>query len=187
MKNLKLITLSTALLATALLAGCAKAPVARYAPNMVLSNHLQSSLYSQINVGTVSAGKKDSNKIVCDMSRDIYLPEKLSYAQTIRRALQLQLRSANRLNLGSKNELSLKLSKVSYHLSAGRWNIVGDVTVNNNAPISVGSETRYQIAHTSECRAAANNFNGAVSDFVTKVLSTQTVLDELNRSSEIKK
>lgn len=187
MKILKIVLCSAALVLS--LSACSTKPVNQYYPNMLLATHLKSNLYSAINVGAVTLKTGNDNKLNCHLASDIPLPNHMSFTQTIKTALETQLRAANRLNLGSGNTLSLQMSKVAYDTSNGSWTLAGNAVVNGSKPIPVSNSVNFEVGTlpSTACRDTANHFNGAVSGFVTRVLSNQTVLAELNRSSEIQK
>lgn len=179
------LSLSAVVLSVGLLAGCAKEHVINYNPNMVLANHLQTNLYSQVNVGQVTLAKGDTNKMSCGIASNRYLPGNLSFSQTIRKALVTQLSAADRYNPGSNNKINIALHDIQYS-DSGLWSLAGSVVVNQNKAVEIATQTQFPVSTFSNtCHDAANYFNGAVADFVDQLLSNETILSELNSSQNI--
>jgi len=182
----KIILLGTVILSVSLMTGCSSYDVKDFNPDLVISHQVAMKVHKNIAVGkfTMPAGK-DSNKMMCRMAGDVYLPNKMTYSQYIQHAFESQLIAANHYSDNSKiadHTLSGDLTVAQFSSVSGTWTISGNIKVDNNPIASVTSITNFGTSFVADsaCKDVADGFETATQNFVAKVLNTPAIVKALN-------
>ena len=169
------------------MAGCSSYDVRNFNPDVVASHNVAMHVHKNIAVGSFTMpGGKDNNKMMCRMAGNVYLPNKMTYSQYIRHAFESQLIAANHYSDNSNNAnhtILGEITKAQFSSVSGKWTISGNMQVDQNPTVSVTSVTDFGTSFVAEsaCKDVADGFETATQQFVSKVLSTSEILEELNR------
>lgn len=172
--------------AAANLSGCVSVNAKAYQPDILTVNQLKSSLKNNVSVGTVKLEQGDTNKILCRLAGDVYLPDKMTYSQYIKQAFEEQLLAANKLaDKSSDKALNVDLKAVDFSTVEGSWTISANISVNDNSPIFIKSVYDFGTSFVAyaACKSAGQAFEGAVAHFINQVLTNSSILKELNSQS----
>lgn len=183
MKFNKSYLIGAAFSASFLLIGCESNNVKTYQPDIALKYRIPVEHMCRVHVKSVSMRQCDDNNMICRMAGNIYLPNKITYAQYIKDGFEKSLMAMDKYSnteSGAKN-LSVNLNDVSFCSVAGEWRIQGDVRIGNSVPVSIKSVTEFGTAFNAAraCRNTADAFDGAVADFIKQTLTHKTIARNL--------
>lgn len=162
-------------LAALLLSSCASNNIKSYKADPSAFVDFKNRDTGKVKLEGVKMPKGDTDSIMCRMSGNIYLPNKMKYSQylndVINKTLLVTDKSDNTDN--AAHSLSVELNKVDFNSLAGEWIIDGNVVVDHKAPHHVKTVTKYGTSYVAEyaCRNAAESFDEAATAFAKEVLS----------------
>lgn len=171
MKKNKLIAITIAAIT---LSGCASNNIKSYKPDATAFTDFKNRTTGKVKVESVTMPQGDINSIMCRMSGNIYLPNKMKYSEYVNEALNKVLIATDKLdNENAAHSLSVVLNKVDFNSIAGEWVIDGNVIVDHKAPLHVKSVTKYGTSYIADyaCKNAAEAFDEAVTGFNKEVLA----------------
>lgn len=160
-------------LAGLMLSGCASNNIQPYKADASDFVDLAKSTHEHFSIENVSMPEGDTNAIMCRLNGNIYLPNKMTYSEYVRYALEKALIATNKMgDKKSSRKINLKLTTVNFCSVSGKWEIIGELTVDNGKPVAVKSSTDYGTSYDaySACRNVADAFPNAVTNFIKEIV-----------------
>src|SRR3990167_1064437 len=182
----KIVFTSVVSLSVLSIAGCSSYDVRNFNPDVVASHNVAMHVHKNIAVGSFTMpGGKDSNKMMCRMAGNVYLPNKMTYSQYIQHAFESQLIAANHYSDNSKvadHTLTGDITVAQFSSVSGKWTISGNVSVDQKSIVNITSVTDFGTSFIADsaCKDVADGFETATQNFVAKVLNTPAIFKALN-------
>ena len=169
-----------------LLSGCISNNVKGFTPDVTAAYDLKSNIAKKIALGDFTMPtSKDKTSILCRLSGEVYLPNKMSYSQYIKEAFRKILITANRYSTthSKTHTISANIKDVDFSSVLGEWSISAAIKVDNHPSVVINSVTHFGTSYNSwsACRNVAESFQTATQDFISKVLHHSVIKRALNQ------
>ena len=168
------------------LSGCIPNNVERFQPDAIQAYQITNAVSKKVVLGNFSMpAEKDKNHILCRLSGNIYLPNKMTYSNYIKHAFAVVLITAKRYSTektANTHRLSANITDINFSSLSGKWTIAADMRVDNRAPVRIISTTKFGTSWDAgaACQNVAQGFETAVQDFISKTLNNSRIKREWN-------
>lgn len=177
----KIFKISTLVLVAIVMSGCSN-NIKRYKLGLGLVQQVKAYNPSYIEIESVTMPKGDTNRTICRLNSSISLPDKMKYSDYIKDALS---KTVTHMNEGKScnpgHKLKVELTNVSVNTFNTKWSIDANVTVDNNKPVVLNTESKHNFSYVagSACLNAANAFDEATDNFIKQLFIHPTISKQL--------